>query len=109
MRCPLCKLFLFILVSFLPQRALAQGVGGTLLTEMALNDSQNRVSSTFSVPEELKPRVRFWLRVYSEWSSLQSPVFDSDHPEILYEVLDFTELRAKSRNRVVYEILREKK
>ena len=43
---------------------------------------------TFTVPRELKNRVVFWKKIYSEYSTSQGVLHDSDHPEIVYEVVD---------------------
>lgn len=77
--------------------------------QIALNDSDNRVNQEFDVPESMRGLVGFWLKIYTEFSARQMVLFDKEHPELIYEVFDFNELSATSRNEVVYEILREKK
>ncbi|NBY19451.1 lytic transglycosylase domain-containing protein [bacterium] len=45
---------------------------------------------TFKVPPELKTRVDFWKRVYTEWTSSQAVLHDSEYPELTYLVLDIS-------------------
>lgn len=45
---------------------------------------------TFKVPQELKTRVEFWKRVYTELSSSQAIIHDSDYPELTYLILDIS-------------------
>jgi membrane-bound lytic murein transglycosylase D len=51
----------------------------------------------------------FWLKIYSVYSSQQVVVYDADHPENIYEVLDFRPLAKTARSPVVYEILFERR
>lgn len=74
-----------------------------------LSDPQNRVASEFDVPASIRPRVSFWLRVYTEWTTHHAVLFDRYHPEVIYDVMDFRELAATARTPVVYEILRERR
>ncbi|MBU6376032.1 MAG: lytic transglycosylase domain-containing protein [Bdellovibrionales bacterium] len=69
------------------------------------SDSEGRLSPHFSVPRALDPQVRFWLRIYTQFSSHEAIIFDEDHPEIIYEVLDFRALARTSRNRAAFEIV----
>lgn len=77
--------------------------------EVALRDADGKIGSEFHVPESMRTSVEFWLRVYTQYSTQQQLIFDARHPEIIYEVLDFKDLAQRSRNAVVYEILREKR
>ncbi len=77
--------------------------------EIALKDNEERIHPNFRVQEPFKPLVSFWLRIYTEFSSRQSVVFDRNHPEIVYEVMDFQELHKNSRNEMAYEIVRERR
>lgn len=38
----------------------------------------------------LKPNVAFWTKVFSEYSEHQSVIHDTDHLDVVFEVLDFT-------------------
>lgn len=77
--------------------------------ELVLRDADDRVSEDFTIPDDLRNSVGFWLRVYTEWTTHHVAIFDSRHPEIVYEVLDFRELSKTARNAIVYEIVSKKK
>src|SRR4051794_22119007 len=36
--------------------------------ELVLQDADHRISREFQIPEEIKPEVGFWLRIYTEYS-----------------------------------------
>ncbi|MBC7384644.1 MAG: lytic transglycosylase domain-containing protein [Cryobacterium sp.] len=77
--------------------------------QMALNDFDNRIDETFRVPAPLRDTVSLWLRVYTEFTTEQTVLFDKKHPEVIYEVLDFRDLKRRSRNAMAYELTRERK
>ena len=77
--------------------------------QIALSDADSRIQPAFRVPTSMKALVGFWLRIYTEFSARQLVLFDREHPELIYEVLDFNELSGTARNAVVYEILRNRK
>lgn len=70
-----------------------------------LADSEGRISPEFSIPSEIGPHVQFWLKIYTRFTSQEAVIFDEEHPEIIYEVLDFRELARTSRNRAAFEIV----
>lgn len=74
--------------------------------EVALRDADSLISPEFEVPAALRPAVEFWLRIYTVYSTEDVVLFDSHHPEIVYDVLDFRQLSKTARNRVVYEVVR---
>jgi membrane-bound lytic murein transglycosylase D len=73
---------------------------------IALSDADHRIDEKFRVPAPLRNTVSLWLRVYTEYTSEQTVLFDRKHPEVIYEVLDFRDLKQKSRNLMAYEIVR---
>lgn len=73
----------------------------------ALVDADNRVSEEFSLRAPMKDSVGFWLRIYTEWTTRHAVIYDRTHPDLIYEVMDFRKLHNESRNRMVYEIVRE--
>jgi membrane-bound lytic murein transglycosylase D len=77
--------------------------------EMALLDTDNRIDERFKVPAPLKNTVSLWLRVYTEYSSQQTVFFDKRHPEVIYEVMDFRDIKRSARNQVAYEIMRSRR
>lgn len=77
--------------------------------EEALLDSDGRIDPEFRVPSALLVPVSFWTSIYSSLSSDQYVIFDENHLNLVYEVADFSSLAKTARNRVVYEILVERK
>jgi membrane-bound lytic murein transglycosylase D len=53
-----------------------------------LSDPDHRVSAEFKIPPEMKTDVAFWLRIYTQYSSQEVVLFDSNHLGLVYEVLD---------------------
>lgn len=43
---------------------------------------------TFSVPKALQSRVNFWKSIYTEYTSRQAVLHDSEYPELVYGVVD---------------------
>ncbi|MGK5082193.1 lytic transglycosylase domain-containing protein [Bdellovibrionota bacterium FG-1] len=76
---------------------------------LVLRDADSRVSEKFSIPQSLKPAVGFWLRIYAEYTTQHVVIYDSHHPELVYEVLDFRSLANTARNKIVYEIVSKKR
>jgi len=72
--------------------------------EASLMDSDRRLNRQFQVPNDLKESVRFWLRIYTEFTTQHVVIYDSKHPEIIYEVLDFRGLSKLAKGRMHYEI-----
>lgn len=77
--------------------------------DSVLNDSEKRISPEFHIPDVLKPSVNFWLHIYTEYSTQNVVIFDSNDLGIVYEMVDLRPLAQKARNQVVYEILSKRK
>lgn len=77
--------------------------------QTAMTDADRRIDESFRVPAPMKNTVSLWLRVYTEFSSEQTVFFDKKHPEVIYEVMDFRDLKRSSRNLMAYEIVRERR
>jgi membrane-bound lytic murein transglycosylase D len=75
---------------------------------IAMQDRQGRVPPDFKVPPGLESKVRFWLEIYTLYSSETLVLYDDRHPEVVYEVMDFRELASQARSSAAYEILRER-
>jgi len=73
--------------------------------EALLFDRDSKIPSDFGIPKGMEAQVRFWLRIYTEFSSRQAVLFDEEHPEVIYEVVDFRNLARTARNRAAYEIV----
>lgn len=76
---------------------------------LALSDFDNRIDDSFRVPSPLKDTVSFWLRIYTDYTTEQTLLFDKKHPEVVYEMMDFRDLKRTSRNAVAYELNRERR
>jgi membrane-bound lytic murein transglycosylase D len=70
-----------------------------------LGDKESRVSADFKVPEGIEPLVRFWLGIYTQYTTHHLVIFDSKEPQIVYDVLDLRPLYKSARNMVAYEIV----
>lgn len=75
---------------------------------LIFSDAEGRISAEFGIPPEIEPHVRLWFRIYTQYSSQEAIIFDEEHPEIIYETLDFRELARTSRNRAAFEIVSRK-
>lgn len=53
-----------------------------------LYDKNNRISDLFAVPAELRKRVEFWFNIYSLYTISHAVIHDTDHPWIVYEVVN---------------------
>jgi membrane-bound lytic murein transglycosylase D len=63
-----------------------------LLMVLALAGSAagNDTENPFPVPEELEPRVQFWVDVFTKYSIHQRIIHDEDKPERIYQILDLS-------------------
>ncbi len=52
----------------------------------------------FPLPAKLEPNVEFWTRVYTGYDSHQVLLHDERYMNVIYGVLDFTELDAGSKS-----------
>lgn len=72
-------------------------------------------NETFKVPPELKSRVDFWKKVYSQYSSNEALLHDYDFPEIVYEVVDISKyandesMSYRKRMKLINKLLKERK
>lgn len=53
----------------------------------------------FAVPPGLEKHVGFWIDIYSKYTLMQGVVHDSEHVDIVHEVLDFSEVGENERER----------
>jgi membrane-bound lytic murein transglycosylase D len=77
--------------------------------ELVLRDADNHISKEFHVPANLKENVTFWLKIYTQYTTQHLVLFDSKHPSMVYEVLDFRDLAKSAKTPVVYEIVRKQR
>jgi len=73
--------------------------------ERALHDVDARINPSFHVPRGMENLVGFWFAIYTEYSSEQRVFYDLNHPEVVYEVLDFRPISETAPNRVAYEVV----
>lgn len=77
--------------------------------DKVLSDPESKLPEEFRISPALREITRFWLSIYTQYDSKQTVVFDETHPEMIYEVMDFHDLERRARNRMAYEIMRERK
>jgi membrane-bound lytic murein transglycosylase D len=77
--------------------------------ELVLRDADGRINKEFHVPDSMKENVGFWLKIYTEYTTEHLVIFDSKHPSLIYEALDFRDLAKTSRNQMAYEIVRQQR
>jgi membrane-bound lytic murein transglycosylase D len=73
--------------------------------DLLARDAEQRLPEEFKVPVGLEKQVQFWLEIYTRYSSREVLIFDENHPDVVYEVIDFRNLARTSRNRAAYEIV----
>jgi membrane-bound lytic murein transglycosylase D len=66
-------------------------------------DSLERLAppELFPVPDSLEPRVRFWVRIYSEVGTEGGLLHDPEDLNVVYEVVRYPGTSGRSRERVV--------
>lgn len=72
-------------------------INNNLLQDI-LEDRKNLVTDTFAVPDYFKPAVTFWFGIYTQYSSQQVVIHDKENVEILYKILDFSQLYQENIN-----------
>lgn len=53
-------------------------------------------AQTFAVPKGLEVNVKFWIDIYSKYTSDQGVLHDSENIDLIYEELDFTAISSRS-------------
>jgi len=66
--------------------------------------SPGETARLFPLPDNLKPNVDFWIKIYTLYSSDQIVIHDAEDLRIIYEVVDVNELFGHSRisNKMVW-------
>ena len=52
--------------------------------------------TAFAVPKGMETAVKFWIDVYSKYTTDQGVLHDSENVDLVYEVLDFTPISART-------------
>ena len=71
--------------------------------EYVLDDPDSRISNQFHIPEGLRSRVHFWMKVYNLYSNNQVILHDIDNPWKIYDVVDVSGLSKKESREKVRE------
>jgi membrane-bound lytic murein transglycosylase D len=66
-----------------------------------------RRNPTFAVPAGLRPRVQFWIDIFTKYGKNHAVIHHREFPQIVFEVLDFR-LQAASMTPVQLELWRKK-
>ena len=72
-----------------------------ILTEnalAALEDKNKVIDENFEVPNYFKSNVYFWFSIYTQYSSKQVLIHDKSNLDLIYRVLDFSEIHESDLN-----------
>ena len=58
-----------------------------------LADHENKVLKDFKIPKYFEDSVNFWFSIYTQYSSDQVVLHDSENLRLIYNVIDFSELK----------------
>lgn len=103
------RLFILSLILAFPNPCFSVEIPFTL-DELALPDDLPQVGP-FSIEQSLKGRTKFWIAVYTTVHRWQYIVHDSQHPEIVYGLVDVKNIREHpiwSERKKSIELVREK-
>jgi membrane-bound lytic murein transglycosylase D len=64
----------------------------TSVIDTIFADKMNLVRKDFDIPKYFEPSVRFWFSIYTQYSSDQVVIHDSNNLKLVYNVIDFSEL-----------------
>lgn len=84
-------------------------IASTEYLQNILKDPEGRVSDGFHVPQGIHASTMFWLKIYTQYSTQDVVLFDEEHPDVIYDVLDFRPLAHRERKSPIrYEIYRKR-
>lgn len=69
-----------------------------------LDDPENKIPEEFKVPAGIRPIVGFWLKIYAKYSLYQTIVYDRNHHDVIYDVVDSRDLFKRGLSPVALEI-----
>ena len=69
--------------------------------EYVLDDPDSRISKQFHIPEGMKSRIHFWMKVYNLYSNQHIILHDVDSPWKIYDVVDVSGLSKKESRKKV--------
>lgn len=73
-----------------------------------LNDNDDRVSDVFKINPYYYPNVHFWFLVYTQFESNQVVIHDKSNLNLIFKVLDFSELHRKELPKNTLYVLQQK-
>lgn len=73
-----------------------------------LNDNDDRVSDIFEVNPYYYPNVHFWFLIYTQFESNQVVIHDKSNLNLIFKVLDFSELHRKELSKNTLYVLQQK-
>lgn len=73
-----------------------------------LSDSDNLVKEDFTIPDYFKASVGFWFSIYTQFSSKQVVIHDMTDLDIVYNIMDFSEIHKSNINRYAKAKLQSK-
>lgn len=75
----------------------------------AKQNPKNYDAQSFAVPTGMEKQVAFWLDIYTRYSTGQGVVHDTENLELVYQVVDFSEIESRTDiNKFRKEHLRQK-
>jgi membrane-bound lytic murein transglycosylase D len=84
-------------------KKLISGVGALdeNIIKNILNDHKGRIKKDFKIDPYFKTRVNFWFRVYTQYSSDQVIIHDKENFDLIYNIIDFKDIKSSKLNRYV--------
>ena len=83
---------------------------GSVIPGMGLVDAQGHhlvkrhkmtCNAAFPCPQALRPRVDFWIDVYSRWTSKDAVLHDANKPDRVYDVVRGQTCRSRKGSKLV--------
>jgi membrane-bound lytic murein transglycosylase D len=56
-------------------------------------------SDVFPIPDNLKPNVKFWIKIYSKYTQSDFIIHDNENLDIIYEIFNINDRRLSERNK----------
>lgn len=64
-----------------------------------LKDTEKKVFEDFKIPKYFETSVQFWFSIYTQFSSKQVVIHDKEDLDIIYNIIDFSEIHNSSINK----------
>ncbi len=71
-------------------------------------DPERKISKSFTIPKYFKVPVNFWFKIYTVFSSSQVVLHDKTNLSLIFDVLDYKELRSSNLNYHTKMVLQSK-